>query len=111
MIFDCVNNSERISKANKIIYISGAITGTDDYLKRFDVAENILRGEGYQKIINPAAVMDRLPKLTHEQYMLLAMSMLDMSDEIYLLKGWHTSSGSLQEVLFAEYKGILIRKE
>ena len=52
------------------IYISGAITGTDDYMARFERAERKLRERGETEIINPAKVCASLPgTLTHDENM------------------------------------------
>ena len=42
------------------IYISGAITGTDDYMERFEKAEKELTDKGYS-VLNPAKVNAQLP--------------------------------------------------
>ena len=50
------------------IYISGAITGTDDYMERFAKAEKELTEQGYS-VINPAKVNAQLPEDTsYEEY-------------------------------------------
>ena len=45
------------------IYISGAITGTDDYMERFEKAEKELAEKGYS-VVNPAKVNAQLPEDT-----------------------------------------------
>lgn len=70
------------------VYISGPITGTDDYMERFKKAEYDLRRKGYE-VINPAAVNQNLPEsTTWEQYMEMSLCMLKMCNAIYMLKGW-----------------------
>ena len=44
------------------IYISGAITGTDDYMKRFAKAEKELTEKGYS-VVNPAKVKHSCRKI------------------------------------------------
>ena len=83
------------------IYISGAITGTDDYMERFAKAEKELTEQGYS-VINPAKVNAQLPKdTTHEEYMKISICLLDMCDSIYMLKGWDKSCGANCELGFA----------
>ena len=49
------------------LYLSGAITGTDDYMDRFSMAEKSLEVE--HTIINPAKVNAQLPSDTdYEDY-------------------------------------------
>ena len=45
------------------IYISGAITGIDDYMERFAKAEKKLTEQGYS-VVNPAKVNAQLPEDT-----------------------------------------------
>ena len=37
------------------VYLSGAITGTDDYMERFARAQMLLQNEGHS-VINPALI-------------------------------------------------------
>lgn len=93
------------------IYISGAITGTDDYIYRFTRAHAKLEEQGHT-VINPAMVNSFLPHCTtHEQYMKMSFCMLDMCDTIYLLEGWEKSMGANQEYGYALAKGYMILKE
>ena len=48
---------------DKLVYISGAITGVDNYLDTFKQAERELKSLGYQ-VINPAEILSHLPKST-----------------------------------------------
>lgn len=84
----------------KKVYISGPITGTNDFIERFAAAEQILKSIGYT-VINPASV-ERLEKMpqkstTWEQYMGEDLKMLATADAIYLLKGWENSRGAVIE--------------
>ena len=83
------------------MYISGAITGTDDYIERFAKAEKELTESGYS-VINPAKVNAQLPEdTTYEEYMEMCFCMLDMCDSIYMLKGWEKSCGANREYEYA----------
>ena len=92
----------------KKVYISGAITGTDDYFFRFVNAERILTAIGHS-VINPAMVNSMLPEdTTHEEYMKMSFCMLDMCDTIYMLDGWEKSCGACQELGYAIAKGLKV---
>ena len=84
----------------KKIYISGKITGTTDYIQRFERVEKAL--SKYYTVINPAKVNAQLPKETvWEEYMKMSMCMLEMCNAIYMLKGWKDSKGARLEYNYA----------
>ena len=83
------------------IYISGPITGTNDYMERFEKAEKELTEQGYS-VVNPAKVNAQLPEDTsYEEYMKMSFCMLDMCDYICMLKGWQDSRGANREYGYA----------
>lgn len=93
------------------IYLSGPITGTNDYLGRFEVAEKKLAKLGYS-IINPAKVCAQLPEDTkYEQYMKVCIAMLETADAIYMMEGWRESIGACKEYSMATFLGIHVLME
>ena len=93
------------------IYISGAITETDDYMERFSKAEKELTEKGWS-VVNPAKVNAQLPEDTsYEEYMKMSFCMLDMCDSIYMLKGWKKSWGANREYGYALAKDMIIMYE
>ena len=85
------------------IYISGKITGTTDYVERFEKAEEFLK-ENYPdaEIINPVNTSLTLPEsTTYQQYMKLSLCLLDMCDTIYMMDGWDDSNGASLEFQYA----------
>lgn len=87
---------------SKRIYISGAITGTDDYMERFAEAESDLIKAGYE-VVNPAKLDLIMPKnATHKEYMELCIPLLKMCDCIYMLRGWRGSKGANIELCKAK---------
>lgn len=90
------------------IYLSGPITGTEDYMERFAEAEKELTEFGID-VVNPAKVNGQLPKCTtYAEYMKMSIAMLDICDAIYLLKGWTDSPGAMAEFEHAYEHGISI---
>lgn len=93
------------------IYIAGAISGTADYIERFASAQKKLKEQGYS-VINPAAVNSAMPSdTTYEEYMTMGITMLDMCDSIYMLKGWEKSCGANREYGYASAKDKVIMFE
>ena len=90
------------------LYISGAITGTTDYMDRFYCTQRFLEEQGYT-VINPADVNSRLPEdTTYEQYMSVCMVLLDMAEGIFMIKGWEKSCGANRELGYALAKGKVV---
>ena len=83
------------------IYISGSITGTDDFMERFSIAQKKLERDCHD-VVNPALVNSNLPKsTTYSEYMDMSFCMLKMCDAIYLLDEWKSSRGANLEIIFA----------
>lgn len=94
-----------------MIYISGKITGTDDYLQRFERAEKHLNTMNITDVINPAKVNSYLPELSYNQYIKMSLCMLEMCDTIYMLKDWENSVGAKLEWEFAKANNYKIMYE
>lgn len=93
------------------IYISGPVTGTEDYMERFETAEKELTKDGYS-VINPAKINSFLPPdTTYKQYMDMSLTMLNMCNHIYMLKDWEKSPGANREYGYALAKGMTIWHE
>lgn len=87
-------------------YISGPITGTENYIERFAEAEKKLSKEFFS-VINPAKVNAQLPEndTTYKEYMKMSLTMLEMCDYIYLIDGWENSKGACLEYQYAKTLG------
>ena len=90
------------------VYISGAITGTDDYMERFKETEDRLTSEG-MSVFNPAHANSYMPKdTTYEEYMKVSFCLLDMCEAIYMMNGWQKSCGANREYGYALAKDMII---
>lgn len=93
------------------IYISGKITGTNDYMERFNKAEIEMINQDYE-VVNPATMLDHLPtSTTHKEYMHVSYALLDICDGIYLMDGWRDSKGAVMEYDYALEKGLMVLYE
>lgn len=104
---------EEQMKRRAKIYISGPITGIENYMERFEEAEKEMMAEGYI-VINPAKVNKQLPPppyTSHEQYMKMSLVMLSDADEIYMMRGWEHSKEASLEYEYASAMGKPFRKQ
>lgn len=94
------------------IYISGPISGTADYKKRFEKAEKDLTAKGYE-VINPVKVAEVLPVLSYHEYLTIDMALLSAAKAIYMLEGWQNSSGAIEEykVAAGTHKKVLFETQ
>lgn len=93
------------------VYISGKITGDDNYKEKFRKAEEMLKTRG-DDVINPAG-KDGLQGDNHtwEDYMRHDIGLLVQCDSIYLLPDWEESQGALLEFYVAAKLGLFIEFE
>lgn len=94
------------------IYISGKITDYPDYMDRFLKAEQYLRNEGYDEVVNPARIMANFPASTpYVDYIVMSLRLLDDCDAIYMLDNFYESYGARVERLYAMGRGMEVLYE
>jgi len=87
------------------IYISGGISKDFHYMKKFKKAEEQLTKMGHI-VVNLTVIP---PIFSYEEHMKIYLTMLDMCDAIYLLKGWENSEGANIEYINAiEHKKMIL---
>ena len=91
------------------IYLSGPISGTNDAGVRFREAEMMMY-EAYPgaEVINPVTAANGLPKLKHDEYMIVSFAHMDVCTHMYQMPGWRESRGCNQEAGYAFAKRIPI---
>lgn len=94
--------NDRIPRIREVIYIAGAISGTNDYMERFKNAENVIRKSG-RVPINPTIISKPLleANANHQQFMSVTIELLKCCNGIYLLNGWEHSTGAKEELRYA----------
>lgn len=88
----------------KNIYISGKITGVENFAEIFASKEQELTEQGHN-IFNPAKHPDMF---SWQQFMELDLKALSFCDSIYMMKGWETSKGAKLELEEAKRLGLEI---
>jgi len=83
---------------NKRIYISGKITGNDNYQTEFAAAEERIRAAG-DIPINPAKLNEVMPQSNWNAYIDVCLTILEKGniDAIYFLTNWRDSLGASLE--------------
>ena len=77
------------------LYLSGPITGIEDYGPRFAAAADQLEAVGYT-VVNPATIGDR-PGWLWADYMRAALQLMCNCQGVALLPGWQESKGARLE--------------
>lgn len=77
-----------------VCYISGPITGVEDYWERFADAENTLAGNSLIPINPAGAFPEGLP---YEWYMKIDLRIVDECDALCFLDGYENSNGAARE--------------
>ena len=90
------------------IYISGPITGTNNFHKRFEDAEKRLKEFFAKEPVNPVKENAKLKSDCYEDLMENSLKLLDECDAIYMLKGWQDSCGANREYGYALGKGMKV---
>ena len=95
------------------IYISGAISNTNDFMERFAKAEKELTEQGYTLRNSLRSMVNaQLPEDTsYEEYMKICFCMLDICEAIFMIQGWSKSCGANRELGYAMAKDMIIMYE
>ncbi len=85
------------------IYLSGPITGNQNYVQDFACWENFLQRKGYE-VFNPAALGDDLPGW--HAYLKRDIPHLINCDGVFAMPGWESSKGAQLEIDLARRLGM-----
>jgi hypothetical protein len=91
----------------KRIYISGCITGDDNYKAKFMEAQNRLSEAGYTVVLNPAASVK--PCGDYATELKQALRLMLMADAVALLPDWEESRGARIEARLAGEIGLPVK--
>lgn len=105
-----------MANGKKLIYISGKITGDDNYRAKFAMARDRLTRDGYN-VLNPVEAGDTLDMVhkyagleppTWSEYMRKCLVTISGADAVYMLRDWKQSRGARLEHNIASELGITI---
>ena len=92
------------------IYISGPISDDPDYKAKFAKAHQVLEECGFD-VLDPTELVKVSSEKDYTDYLSEALWHMLKADQLYMLKGWSTSTGAKLELKLAKLLGKKIRYE
>ena len=92
------------------IYISGPITHDPDYKAKFARAQEMLEQCGFD-VVSQAERVKVSDDKDYTDYLSEALELMLQCDQLYMLKGWSTSTGAKLELKLAKRLGKKIKYE
>ena len=86
------------------VYLSGPVTGTDDFKTRFEFGEAKVDQKfgDNARAINPVKIAEQLPEsITYDEIMQICFDTIRACDVLLLMPGWQKSMGCNQEYGYA----------
>lgn len=96
-----------MEKERDLIYLAGPISKNPNAFWDFAKEERKLRKAGFD-IFNPARHVGCVKLPTHADYMDICIPWVDKADAIYMMRGWTTSEGAIEEYKHAFNAGKAI---
>lgn len=101
-----INDMAQIS----VVYISGPISDDPDYKAKFAKAHQMLEECGFD-VLDPTELVKVSPEKDYTDYLSEAVWHMLKADELYMLKGWSTSTGAKLELKLARLLGKKVKFE
>lgn len=94
-------------KRTKKVFVSGKISEDCNYKDKFNKKQEELRGKGYL-VLNPATMIN--PYMFYDEQMKQCFELIDIADEVYFLRDFKQSKGSMleYEYAFSKDKTIIV---
>lgn len=97
------------STTKKYIYIISDVS-TPESRKKFEVTKHLLMGDDYA-VVSFVDVINTLPELTYDANIHIRYALIDLCDEIFVMKGWENSDKAKSDFKYAVGIGKRIRYE
>lgn len=90
-----------------IVYLSGPMSGVENYRETFEAAARELTAAGHT-VINPAEILQVAPEAaaSRASFLLIDLHLLASAEAMLLLPGWEESTGCQAEFAFCRAVGI-----
>lgn len=92
-------------KSKVVVYVVGSISSDPDFKAKFEYVYQLLKHQGYEKVIIPTCVADNLP---YECYAPISLGFVQACDVVYALRDWKDSTGAKAEVAYAKMAGKIV---
>jgi nucleoside 2-deoxyribosyltransferase len=92
------------------VYISGPITGVENFEEIFEQTEELLKADGFE-VVNPVKVCCEMNNAKWIDYMRADITALMECDCLYAMEGWEKSKGASIEVNLARALGMRVTEE
>ena len=93
---------------NNLLFISGKITGDNNFKAKFKETQDKLISQGY-RVLNPCWIDAEIADLEHSEYLHIDFAMIDIADTIYMLSDWQDSTGARMEYDYAVRSGKKVK--
>ena len=91
-----------MNQTKGIVYLVGPISSNlDGYQREFSIARELVRGAGYTTVDSTFLPLG----LKENDYMRIALSILEAADTVVALKDWTKSQGAMIEWAYAQRTG------
>lgn len=93
------------------VYLSGPVTGTNDFKWRFETCEEKVKKKftcrgNTPEVINPVRIVEQLPSgADYDSIMEICFKVIGMCDAIVMMPDWQGSRGCNQEYGYARALG------
>lgn len=105
----CLGTANGTSGRKKYVFIVGDVSTPEGH-KNFEMTKHLLMGKGYG-VFSFVDVLNALPELTRGGDMHIHYALIDLCDEVFIMKDWENSDKAILDFKYAMGMGKKIRHE